>query len=389
MADMLECRRQLFSIPEGEHYLNCAYMGPLSRRVQKAGIAGIARKANPGAIAARDFFEQSDVLRGLFARLINAPDPARIAIQPAASYGIATIARNTHCASGQNIVIAGEQFPSNVYAWRRLCRRTGAELRTVPPPRSERRGESWNAELLEAIDPGTAVVALPQVHWTDGTRFDLERIGKRAREHGAALVVDATQSIGAHPFDLRLIHADAVVCAGYKWLLGPYAIALTYIGQRYDDGEPLEETWIARADSENFQGLINYHDDYQPGAIRYDVGERSNFILVPMMIAALEQILEWRPDRIQEYCAALMRDVVAEASTLGFRVEHEPWRGAHLFGLRTPAHLDLAALQQSLQRQRVSASLRGSALRVSPNVYNDAGDAHALLEVLRASVVSV
>ncbi len=385
---MLTCQKQRFSLPEGKHYLNCAYMGPLSQRVQEAGLEGIRRKADPSGIQARHFFEESDELRRLFARLIGASDASRVAILPAVSYGIATVARNSQCRRGQNIVIAGEQFPSNVYAWHRLCRRQGMTLRTVQAPESVRRGEAWNAALLEAIDATTAVVALPQVHWTDGTRFDLEAIGRRARQQGAAFVIDASQSLGAYPFDHALIQPDALVCAGYKWLLGPYSLALGWFGPRYDGGEPLEEGWIAREGSEDFRAIVDYRDDYRPGAIRYDVGERSNFILLPMMIAALEQILEWDPARIQRYCSALMGRVVAEARDLGFHVEAEAWRGGHLIGFRSPPGLDLGVLHTSLLRENVSASLRGSALRVSPNVYNDDADANALLDVLRASVIA-
>ncbi|MGH7552693.1 MAG: aminotransferase class V-fold PLP-dependent enzyme, partial [Longimicrobiales bacterium] len=162
----LACQKHLFSLAAGKHYLNCAYMGPLSRRVQEAGIVGITRKADPSGIHARHFFEESDELRRRFAQLIGTSDPTRVAIIPAASYGIATVARNTKGRPGQNIVIAGEQFPSNVYSWRRLCRREGMTLRTVRAPESGRRAEEWNAALLDAIDGDTAVVALPQVHWT-------------------------------------------------------------------------------------------------------------------------------------------------------------------------------------------------------------------------------
>jgi selenocysteine lyase/cysteine desulfurase len=384
----LSCQKDQFSLPAGKHYLNCAYMGPLSRRVQEAGFEGIRRKADPSEIHARHFFEESDELRGQFARLIGDLDPTRVAIIPAVSYGIATVARNTRCRPGQNVVIAGEQFPSNVYSWRSLCRREGMTLRTIRAPDSERRAQEWNAALLDAIDSDTAVVALPQVHWTDGTRFDLVCIGERARRLGAAFVVDASQSLGSYPFDVKKVQPDALVCAGYKHLLGPYSLSLAWFGPRYDEGEPIEENWIGRMASEDFRGLIDYRDEYQPGAIRYDVGERSNFILLPMLVAALEQILEREPARIQEYCAHLMRPVIAEARELGFRVEDEEWRGSHLFGLRTPPGLDLAELNVALQRRNVSASLRGSALRVSPNVYNDEADADALLTVLRAIVIA-
>jgi selenocysteine lyase/cysteine desulfurase len=388
MSEPLPCQKAAFTLPDGLHYLNCAYMGPLPRVVEEAGMAGMRLKRAPHAISPADFFTQNDEARRLFARLIGASDPNRVAFIPAVSYGIATVARNTRAEAGQNLVVVSEQFPSNVYAWRRLAAERGLELRTVQAPDSTRRGEEWNAALLAAIDAGTALVAIPEVHWTDGTRFDLEAVGERARRYGAALVVDATQSLGALPFDLARTGVDAVITAAYKWLLGPYSIGLAWFGPRYDEGVPLEETWIGRSGSEDFRGLVRYRDEYQPGAIRYDVGERSNFILTPMLVAALRLILEWRPDRIQEYCAALTAAALEEARALGFRVEDARWRGHHLFGLRAPAGIDLAVLNETLRAHGVSASLRGSALRVSPNVYNDEADMAALLRALRTAVAT-
>lgn len=385
----IRCQRAEFSLPDGLHYLNCAYMAPLPRRVQDAGIAGIRRKADPSRIVAADFFQESDRARALFAQLIHAPQPERIAIIPAASYGIAVAARNTPVRRGQNIVISAEQFPSNTYAWRKLSQQHGLELRAVQPPAAaEGRGREWNARLLEAMDAATAIVALPHVHWTDGTRFDLAALGARAREVGAAFIIDATQSLGALPFDVQELQPDAVVCAAYKWLLGPYSIGAAWFGPRFDRGDPLEENWIARQGSEDFRALVNYADAYQPGALRYDVGERSNFALMPMFVAALELILEWQPARIQQYCAQLTRGPLARAVELGFTVEQEEWRAAHLFGLRAPPQVELPQLQQELQLRNVFASLRGSALRVSPNVYNDEADLYALLEVLIAVATS-
>lgn len=380
----LDCRRGDFSLPPDVHYLNCAYMGPLPLRAQDAGVAGIGAKAIPAAIEPDDFFRDSNEARRLFAQIIGAADAERVAIIPSVSYGIATVARNVRCAAGATIVIAAEQFPSNVYAWRRLATANGAELRVVGPRSESARGESWSEALVVAIDERCAIVALPHVHWTDGTRFDLERIGERARAVGATFVIDGSQSIGALPFDVERIRPDAVICASYKWLLGPYGIGFAWYGERFDDGEPLEETWLGRERSEDFQHLIDYRDTYQPGAARYDVGERSNFILLPIAIESMRLVLDWGADRIQQYCEDLCASVIDEAVSLGFRVESRAWRGAHLFGMRTPAGIDLTALSAALRAENVYASLRGTALRVSPNAYNDAADAGALLDVLRA-----
>jgi len=382
---MLSCQKSRFSLPDDEHYLNCAYMAPISIAVETAGMTGVARKRVPSRITASDFFTESDRARGLFARLINAPDPSRIAIIPAASYGLAIAARNLPAAAGQNIVVTDEQFPANVHAWRRLSRDRGVAVRVVAPPEVvDGRGHGWNTRLLEAIDGATAIVALGHVHWTDGTKFDLEAIGRRAREVGAALVVDGTQSVGALPFDVQAIQPDALVCATYKWLMGPYSMGFAYLGPRFDGGEPLEETWIGRAGSENFKELVNYRDDYQPGAMRYDVGERSNFALMPMAVAALEQVLDWQPARVQEYCAALTAELFAQVRARGYTVEAPEYRGAHLFGLRAPAGTDIAAVGERLRQRKVFVSLRGSALRVAPHVYNDTRDIDALVAALSA-----
>lgn len=383
----LACQRDAFSLPEGLHYLNCAYMGPLPRVTEEAGMEGMRRKRDPTSIAASDFYETGAEARRLFARLVNAGSPERIALLPGAAYGVAVAARNLPVSAGQNLVLTHEQFPGNVYAWRRLAAERGAEIRVAAPPEGVAgRGEAWNETLLESIDAATAVVAVPHVHWTDGTRFDLVEIGRRCREVGAALVVDATQSVGALPFDVQEIRPDALIVATYKWLLGPYSYGLAYFGPRLDGGVPLEETWIGREDSEDFQHLVDYRDTYQPGAARYDVSEYSNFILLPMVVASLRLVEEWRPERIQAYCAALTEAPLREAAALGFTVEDRRWRGAHLFGLRMPAGIDLVGLRNALGRRRVVASLRGTALRLAPNVYNDPADLDALLEGLREAV---
>ena len=382
----LACQRERFSLPEGSHYLNCAYMSPLSKRVVEAGFAGVKRKCDPTSIHVEDFYAGCDRARELFAALIGVADPARIAIIPAASYGIANAARNTPVAASQNIVVTHHQFPSNVYVWKRIGSRVGADVRTIEAPPGGGMGEELSTRVLDAIDARTAVVALPHVHWTDGVRLDLEAIGRRAREVGAALVVDGTQSVGAMPFNMTSIQPDAVICAAYKWLTGPYSIGLAYYGQRYDDGVPSEETWIGRLGSEDFRRLVDYEDAYRPGAARYDVGECSNFVLIPMLIAALEQLSEWGVQEIEQYCRALTRDLVEEAKGLGFGIAQDAWRGGHLFGLRLPKGVALERIHADLAHRKVSASMRGDVLRISPHVYNDAEDVEALRQVLRGAV---
>lgn len=374
-------RKGEFSLPPDHHYLNCAYMSPLSRRVQRAGEAGILRAAVPADIRSEDFFSGCDRVRELFARLINAPDPWRIAIIPSVSYGLSAVARNTPVERGQNIVTVHHQFPSNVHVWRRTCDAVGAELRVVRPPSAgPGRARAWNDAIVQAIDGDTAVVSQGVVHWTDGTPFEVDVIAARAREVGAAFVLDATQSVGAVPFDLQRVQPDALICAAYKWLTGPYSIGAAYFGPRYDDGTPLEETWMGRVGSEDFAALVEQSESYRPGALRYDMGEAANFILIPMFIEALEQLLEWGVENIQRYCRELTGELIEEA--VGQPDPAGPEPVGHLFGLHVPNGVDPEALRARLCERKVFVSVRGDAIRVAPHIFNEAADIEALRSVL-------
>lgn len=380
---MLDCQAPLFSLPPDVHYLNGAYMSPLLRSVEEAGVAGVMARRFPADIQADDFFEGADAARSRFARLIHAPDPERVALLPAASYGIAAAARNTAIRRGQNVVLAEGQFPSNALIWRRLAAEAGAEIRTVASPQQTAgRGRAWSDRVLEAIDERTAAVTLAPVHWTDGSRFDLHAIGARARTVGAAFVIDGTQAVGAMPFDMGRTGADALICSAYKWLMGPYSLGFGWFGPRYDGGTPLEETWLARAGSDDFRNLVDYVEEYRPAAARYDVGGRSNFTLMPMAIAALDQLLEWGVPAIEAYCRHITRDLFEPLARHGFQFDDEEGRTAHLFGLRAPDHLDGAFLKAELDRRGIYVSLRGPAIRVSPNVYNTETDVAALRDAL-------
>ena len=383
----LACQRERFSLPPGEHYLNCAYMAPSSRRVMEAGIAAARSGGTPARLGPDDFFRGCDTVRALFAGLIGLDRPECVAVVPSVSYGLATVARNTVLEARQNVVTLEGQFPSNVHGWRALCDTSRAELRVVSPPTTgEGRTAAWNEAILEAIDGATAVVALGSVHWTDGTPFDLERIGARAREVGAAFVVDGTQSVGAAPFDVARVRPDALVCAGYKWLMGPYSIGVAYYGERYDAGSPLEETWMGREGSDDFSSLVRQGREYRPGAARYDMGEAANFVLIPMLIAALEQVLGWGVDNIAAYARGRRDELLGSPRLAAVGIDVGEPGSAHLFGLCLPPDRDPERVRARLASLGVHVSVRGPVVRVSPHVYNDAENLEALLAGLEASL---
>jgi selenocysteine lyase/cysteine desulfurase len=133
---------------------------------------------------------------------------------------------------------------------------------------------------------------------------------------------------------------------------------------------------------------VDYEDSYAPGAVRYDMGERSNPILIAMLVQAMEDVLDRGVSRIHAYCADLVRDALPEIVDLGYRVEDEAWRASHLFGVRLPQKVSLERLNEALRQQNVMVSVRGDAVRVSPNVYNDRSDMAALVQALKHGVRS-
>ncbi|QYJ15369.1 Isopenicillin N epimerase [Rubrobacter xylanophilus DSM 9941] len=374
---ILEPQRESFGgLEDGIAYLNCAYMSPQLKVSVAAGERALSCRSRPWRITARDFFEEPEESRRLFARLVGG-DPDGVALVPSASYGIAVAARNLVTGAGRRMLVLEEEFPSNYYAWAELAAKTGAKLETVPRPGDD----DWTRVVLERLDESVDVVAAPNCHWTDGSFVDLERIGEEARRAGAALVVDATQSLGAHPLDMRRVRPDFLVAAAYKWLLGPYGVAFLWAAEGRREGTPIEYNWINRAGSEDFSGLAGYAAGFQPGARRYDAGERSNFILLPMANAALRQLLEWGVENVSETLGTLTDIVEEGAPELGLRPVPRARRVRHMIGLRLPSG-QAAEIAGRLAERGVFVSSRGACLRVSPHLYNTREDVLRLLDEL-------
>lgn len=372
--------RALFDLPEHVAYFNTANMSPMLRAVADAGIAGVRSRAAPWTITAEDWFSDVERLRSRVATLMDAT-PDAIALVPSTSYGLAIAARNVPLEPGDHIMVLAEEYPSNYYTWSHAADMADASVvQAVREP-----GQSWTDAVLGLIDERTAVVAVPNVHWTDGSVVDLEAIGAGARAVDAAVVVDASQSLGAMPLDLAGVDPDFVVSVGYKWLLGPFSVGYLYVADRHQRGQPIEHNWILRQGAEDFARLVDYTDEYQPGARRYDVGQRTNFGLVPMAIAAVDQLIAWSiptvSDRLAVTCDALRRDIAA----VGLDVPAPTAVGPHMFGVNLPRHRAGAVLDR-LGDAGVIASIRGASLRISPHLHTTNADIDRLVSTLRSAV---
>lgn len=382
---ILQNQKQLFNFPKEITYLNIASQSPSFKSVEKAGVDAVLKKSQPYKITGPDYFEPVIQLKKLFAQLIEVDDYNRIAMIPSVSYGIATVANNIKLNAGDEILLIDEQFPSNFYSWEKLAKKYNATIKFVKQPTTKiDRGQQWNAAILKAINKKTALVAMGNIHWANGTLFDLKAIREKTTQHNSLLIIDGSQSVGALPFSVKEINPDALICAGYKWLFGPYGCGYGYFSSYFDNGNPIEENWSNRLDSENFTNLTNYQPKYKPLANRYSAGESGSFIYVQMQIAALKQVLEWTPKSIQSYCKNISKEAVIELQKLGCTLENPEDRTHHLFGFQLPNSINIERLKEKLNEQQIFVSFRGDFIRISCHVYTTVNDFKKLTECIKS-----
>lgn len=379
---ILDSQKHLFSLEEGIHYFNCASKAPLLKSAEVAAIKALQHNRNPYDFSPAHFFKTTDKVRGLFAKLIHAQRASQIAVIPSVSYGMASAMKNIPYQKGQHALVVDQEFPSDYFAVKRWCDTHGAPLKTVrPDPNLTQKGKDWNERILEQIQADTAVLLLSNVHWMNGLKFDLKRIGERCQETGTRFIVDGTQSVAALAINVNECHIDALICASYKWLMGAYGLGLAYYGESFNEGTPIEEAWMNRTNTQDFSKLSDYESQYKADAQRYNVGETSKFIQMPMLEASLKQLLEWPPESIQEYTGRLLQPLLDFLDSKRIIYEEENYRANHLFGMTLP-HTDNEKLKASLTENKVYLSTRGESLRLALNVFNEAADIEKLIEVL-------
>jgi len=313
MNDSTRSQKELFQLEDGITYLNCANMSPMLRSVKQAGMEALERNLSPWKILPADWFTNGEILRGLAAKIFQTNEN-NIALIPSASYGLATAAKNLKVSPGKEIIILEQQFPSNYYVWENMAEKDHLQLVTI----KKTADRSLTENILEKINANTGIIAIPNCHWVDGTWIDLQKISDAAKTVGSYLVLDLSQSLGALPIDIERIQPDFAVSVGYKWMLGPYSLGYMYVSKKWHEtGEPLEYSWLIKKGSEDFSRTA-YTKGYRDGARKFDMGEFSQFTLLPMAIAALQQILKWNVAFIQSETKKLTDQLSAYKIKMGY-----------------------------------------------------------------------
>src|SRR2546421_38609 len=171
----------------------------------------------------------------------------------------------------------------------------------------------WTSAVMEAIErpgaPPVSLASISSVHWSDGGLLDMQKIRDALRRHGAALLVDATHSVGVIATDVKTLDPDFLVFPTYKWVLGPYGRAFVYVAPRHQEGVPLEQTSFGRRDVKAENPIYLADTRYLPDARRFDMGERDHFISMEMASIGMEMMASWSADAVAERLRALTRRI--------------------------------------------------------------------------------
>lgn len=381
----MNSQKHLFSLDPDVHYLNCASKSPLLKTGEAAAVDALIRNRNPMNISKNDFFDEVEEVRKAFGVIVNCA-AANVALIPSSSYGFSSVLKNVLPKKKGKAIVLEEEFPSGYFAAKRWCAEHDNELLIVKPEAGlSILGEHWNTKILEAIDENTSVVLISAIHWMTGLKYDLAAIGAKCAAVGAYFIVDGSQAVGALPIDVKALKIDALISAGYKWLFGSYSLGIAYIGDKFKDGVPLEESWMNRKNAGIFNNLAEYESEYKPNAGRYNVGEMSHFILMPILKTGLEQINSWQVSKIQDYTKALIQPLLTYLKNIGSQIEADAYFSNHLFALSLPDQISLEKLAINLSKHKVIITNRANYLRVSVNVFNDSKDIEQLIQTIQAS----
>lgn len=369
----LEDLRRSFPITERVAYLNHAATGPISRRVQEAIHRQTEIHALHNESASKRYRPVYEECRDAAARLVGTR-AARVAFLQNTSHGISILANGQDWREGDNVVVPEMEFPSNYLAWLNLADR-GVELRRLRLVD----GRVTPDGLRQAIDGRTRVVALSHVQYFNGYKADLSAIAEVAHSHGALLVVDGTQSVGAVPIDVEALRIDALVVSCHKWMLGPLGIGFMALSD-----EMLARTrvtqlgWLSVNDPFAFNRRIDLPDD----ATRFEPGTE-NAAGIFGLAQRLEEIETYAIGRIEQRILALNDRLADSVQRHGFEIR-TPMEAGTRSGILSFHHPAVANPETvaGLQDRGIHVGLREGALRVSPHYYNSEDEIDELVDAL-------
>ncbi len=361
-------------------YLNVSTQGPVPLVSARAAQAAIEWKKSPHTIPHEMYFGLPDRIRELLARLINAA-PEEIAITTGASSGLFAVAQAIAWKPGDEILVAQGEFPAHLATWMPLAERDALSVKIVKPA-----GRFLAADdLIAQLGPRTRLVSVSLVRFDDASLLDAPRLAAACRSAGVYLLLDVSQCAGAMPMDVRVLGADFIVCAGYKWLLSPYGTGFFWVrGDLIEQLRPGPLYWMAVEGAANFSSLPLGGMKPARGARRWDSPETASLFNLAAMEASLEFVLRAGAENVWTHNAALTESLIErlprDRCVLASPADAAARGPFVCLAARSPEKTK--ALYEKLSAEKVIVALRENAIRVAPHLYNAPRDVDRLISIL-------
>ena len=357
--------RARFPIFERLVYINSCSQGALSDAVRQS-YEDYLRDWDEKGAPWEYWVERTEAAREAFARLINA-EPDEIAVTTSSSAGVAALASGLRFAARSKVVLTDIEFPTIGQIWHAQEAR-GARVKHVQPD-----------ELETAVDDDTLIVSTTHVSYRTGEKVDPAEVARIAHEQGALVLLDAYQTVGSMPVDVKELDVDFLAAGVLKYLLGSAGLAFFYCRRElWERAWPTATGWFA---DEDIFAMDIYDYSPSPTARRFQSGTPP----VPSIyagIAGIELMQEIGIAETQEHVNALNERLLAGVDELGGTVTtpREVERRGALICIKST---DVNTLVAALQARGIVTSERDGNLRVSAHAYNTAEDIDAVLDALR------
>ncbi|HEV2295613.1 MAG TPA: aminotransferase class V-fold PLP-dependent enzyme [Tepidisphaeraceae bacterium] len=383
MSDLADTigNAEMFPVLRRWNFFNHAGVSPIPRAAADA-LHNFAEEAAGGAYLGTSWYPDLDKLRALAARLINA-ERDEIALVKNTSEGISIVANGLEWQRGDRIVTTAVEYPANVYPWMEVVRSRGAQLVMVPEETGHGGSRAVPLEqiLHEAADPRTRIVTLSHVEFASGQRQDLAQIGAFCRATGKLFNVDAIQSIGAVPVDVKAMNIDYLSADGHKWMLGPEGAGIFYCRR-----ELIERTRPLMLGAMNVINPLEYGSyDYtlKPDAGRFECGSMSlaSFFSLKASLDMIESIgIANIALRVKLLTDRLVSRLVRKGYAVVSPRQGQQWSGIVSFA--SPNHTHEPIVRTLRRHHHTEIALREGRMRASPHFYNTEEQIDRLVDLL-------
>lgn len=373
-------RRTDFAVNEKWVYLNHASIGPLPRCTVEMATVTARWQAEDGGLSDERVVPLVEDTRKEVAHLLNCTLD-EIAFLKNTPEGLATVAAGLDWRAGDNCVTTGLEFPSNVYPWLNLADK-GVEVRFARPVA----GRLPLTSFLDVIDNRTRVVAVSHAQFSNGFRVDLAALSQVCRARDVYLVVDAMQSLGALPVDVRELGIDFLSAAAHKWLLGPRGVGIFFCRRSLLDRLRLTDIGQGSVVPHK-RSFRSYRFMLKSSARRFETGMLNypGIIGLGSSLKYLREVgFEVITARIKTLTDRLASGLVSAGCRLMVDRRVGEWSGVVSFVPPDPERL--GTLMRRLTERSIVVSLREGMIRVSPHFYNTEDEIDLLLDCVHTDV---